>query len=269
MVGTVAVIGAGVIGGAIVKCLQESDEVGKVIATRRNLEALKELKALGAEVTADNRSAAKKAEVVILCVKPSDVGSVLTGIEKEVEGKLVITTAAIIPIDYYEDIVPDARYVRSMPNIAALAKASFTAYTCGPGVTAEDKATVKTLLDTMGTCMEVEEKYMDAVTGLSGSGPAFVAIVIDALMFAGLKVGLPRELSLRSSAQSVLGAAKLVLDGTLKPNEIAEMVTTPGGTTIDGIYEIEDGKLRTALMNAVVAATKKSEDMRYKWEKAK
>ena len=115
--------------------------------------------------------------------------------------------------------------------------------------------------------MEVEEKYMDAVTGLSGSSPAFVAIVIDALMFAGLKVGLPRELSLRSSAQSVFGAAKLVLDGTMKPNEIAEMVTTPGGTTIEGIYEIEDGKLRTALMNAVVAATKKSEDMRYKWEK--
>lgn len=267
MVGTVAVIGAGVIGGAIVKCLQESEDVGKVIATRRSLDALKELKALGAEVTTDNRAAARKAELIILCVKPGDVGSVLTGIEKEVKGKLVISTAAIIPIEYYEDVVPGARYVRSMPNIAALAKASFTAYSCGPGVTPEDKATVKTLLDTMGTCMEVEEKYMDAVTGLSGSSPAFVAIVIDALMFAGLKVGLPRELSLRSSAQSVLGAAKLVLDGTMKPNEIAEMVTTPGGTTIEGIYEIEDGKLRTALMNAVVAATKKSEDMRYKWEK--
>jgi pyrroline-5-carboxylate reductase len=267
LVGTVAVIGAGVIGGAIVKCLQESDEVGKVIATRRSLETLKELKALGAEVSTDNKAAARKAELVILCVKPGDVGSVLTGIEKEVQGKLVISTAAIIPIEYYEDVVPGARYVRSMPNIAALAKASFTAYACGPGVTAEDKSTVKTILDTMGTCMEVEEKYMDAVTGLSGSSPAFVAIVIDALMFAGLKVGLPRELSLRSAAQSVFGAAKLVLDGTMKPNEIAEMVTTPGGTTIEGIYEIEDGKLRTALMNAVVAATKKSEDMRYKWEK--
>ena len=232
MVGTVAVIGAGVIGGAIVKCLQESEDVGKVIATRRSLDSLKELKELGAEVTTDNRAAAKKADIVVLCVKPGDVGSVLKGVEKEVKGKLVITTAAIIPLEYYNEVAPAAKYVRCMPNIAALAKASFTAYTCDPDVTAEDKAAVKTLLDTMGSCMEVEEKYMDAVTGLSGSSPAFVAIVIEALMFAGLKVGLPRELSLRSSAQSVLGAAKLVLDGTMKPNEIAEMVTTPGGTTI-------------------------------------
>ena len=267
MVGTVAVIGAGVIGGAIVKCLQESDEVGKVIATRRSLEALKALKELGAQVTTDNKAAAKKADLVFLCVKPGDVGSVLKEIEEEIEGKLVISTAAIIPLDYYSDAAPRARYVRSMPNIAALAKASFTAYACDPKITPEDRATVKALLDTMGTSTEVEEKYMDAVTGLTGSGPAFVAIVIDALMFAGLKVGLPRELSLRGAAQSVLGAAKLVLDGTMKPTEIAEMVTTPGGTTIDGIYEIEDGKLRTALMNAVEAATKKSSSMRFKWEK--
>jgi pyrroline-5-carboxylate reductase len=267
MVGTVAVIGAGVIGGAIVKCLQESDEVGKVIATRRSLEALKALKELGAEVTTDNRAAAKKADLVFLCVKPGDVGSVLKEIENEVDGKLVISTAAIIPLEYYSDAVPGARYVRSMPNIAALAKVSFTAYACDPKVTPEDKVTVRALLNTMGTSTEVEEKYMDAVTGLTGSGPAFVAIVIDALMFAGLKVGLPRELSLRGAAQSVLGAAKLVLDGTMKPTEIAEMVTTPGGTTIDGIYEIEDGKLRTALMNAVEAATKKSANMRFQWEK--
>jgi pyrroline-5-carboxylate reductase len=266
MISTVAVIGAGVIGGAIVKCLQESDEVGKVIATRRSLEGLKGLKELGAEVTTDNRLAASKADVIFLCVKPTDVGSVLKGIEGEVKGKLIISTAAIVPLDYYKDAVPGARYVRTMPNIAALAGESFTAYVCDPRVTAKDKATVKILLDTMGTSQEVEEKYMDAITGLSGSGPAFVAIVMDAMMFAGLKVGLPRELSLRSAAQSVLGAAKLVLDGTMKPTEIAEMVTTPGGTTIDGIYEIEDGKLRTALMNAVEAATKKSASIRYKWE---
>jgi pyrroline-5-carboxylate reductase len=268
MVGTVAVIGAGVIGGAIVKCLQESEVVGKVIATRRSLEALKQLKELGAEITTDNKAAAKKADIIFLCVKPNDVASILNEIKDEIEGKLVISTAAIIPLEYYRDAAPGARYVRSMPNIAALAGESFTAYACDPKITADDKATVKSLLDTMGTCTEVEEKYMDAITGLTGSGPAFVAIVIDALMFAGLKVGLPRDISLRGAAQSVLGAAKLVLDGTMKPTEIAEMVTTPGGTTIDGIYEIEDGKLRTALMNAVEAATKKSANMRFKWEKS-
>jgi pyrroline-5-carboxylate reductase len=158
-----------------------------------------------------------------------DVGLVLTGIEKEVEGKLVISTAAIIPIDYYEDLVPDARYVRSMPNIAALAKASFTAFTCGPGVTAEDKATVKTLLETMGTCTEVEEKYMDAITGLSGSGP-HLSPVIDALV-RGLRLG--SHGSCLGLAQSVLGAAKLVLDGTLKPTGSPRW--SPWAT-IGGIY---------------------------------
>jgi len=269
MVDTVTVIGAGVIGGAIVKCLQECEEVGKVIATRRHLDALQDLKKLGADITDKNRAAAEKAEVIFLCVKPIDVNAVLKEISAEVKGKLVISTAAIIPLSYLSNCAPDARYVRTMPNIAALAGESFTAYSCDQKVTSEDRKTIKILLDSMGTSMEVEEKYMDGVTGLSGSSPAFIAIIIDALMFAGLKVGLPRDLSLRSAAQSVLGTAKLVLDGTLKPNEIAEMVATPGGTTIDGIYEIEDGKLRTALMNAVEAATNKCESLRYKWENNK
>jgi pyrroline-5-carboxylate reductase len=131
----------------------------------------------------------------------------------------------------------------------------------------EDKVTVEKLLNTMGTCMEIEEKYMDAVTGLSGSGPAFVAIVIEALTYAGLRVGLPREFCRVASAQSVLGTARLIMEGICSPSEIAEMVTTPGGTTIEGIYQIEDGKLRTALMNAVQAATEKSSIIRENWNK--
>ena len=142
-----------------------------------------------------------------------------------------------------------------MPNIAAMVGESFTAYTMGSNTLLEDKATVENLLNTMGTFMEIEEKYMNAVTGLSGSGPAYVAIVIEALTYAGLRVGLPRELSRVASAQSVLGTARLVIEDICKPSEITEMVTTPGGTTIEGIYQIEDGKLRTALMNAVQAAT--------------
>jgi pyrroline-5-carboxylate reductase len=266
MLGTVAVLGAGVIGGAIAKCLQKCEEVGKVIATRRSLESMKGLKEIGVEITINNQAAVKKANVIFLCVKPGDTGSVLKDIATNVKGKLVISTAAIVPLSYYKGYAPGARFVRSMPNIAALVGESFTAYACDSSVTAEDRETVKILLNSMGTCREVDEKYLDAVTGLSGSSPAFVAIVIDALMFAGLKVGLPRDLALYSSAQSVLGTARMVLDMALKPHEIEEMVTTPGGTTIEGIYEIEDGKLRTALMNAVEAATKKCENLSYKWK---
>jgi pyrroline-5-carboxylate reductase len=152
-----------------------------------------------------------------------------------------------------------------MPNVAAFVGESFTAYCCNGRITDEDKAVTRRLLETLGQHEEVEEKYMDAITGLSGSGPAYVAIVIEALMYAGLKVGLPRELSLHSSAQAVLGAAKLILEGELNASQIKDAVTTPGGTTIEGIYQLEDGKLRTALMNAVVAATEKCTSIRYNW----
>ncbi len=267
MVRSVAVIGAGVIGGAIVKCLLKSKKVESVIATRRNLDALIPLADLGANISDNNKVAAREADVIFICVKPNDIEHVLREIKEEVQGKLVISTAAVIPISSLESIEPDARYVRTMPNIAAMAGESFTAYTMGNTANLDDKATTESLLNTMGTCMEIEEKYMDAVTGLSGSGPAFVAIVIEALTYAGLKVGLPRELCRRASAQSVLGTAKLIMDNILTPSEIAEMVTTPGGTTIEGIYQIEDGKLRTALMNAVQAATEKSSSIRNNWSK--
>ena len=203
-----------------------------------------------------------------LCTRPGDIENVLVEIKDEVSGKLVVSTAAIIPLEFYEPVVPGARFVRTMPNVAAMVGESFTAYCMGSNTTLRDKETVERLLGTMGSCMEVEEKYMDPVTGLSGSGPAYIAIVIDALTYAGLRVGLPRELSKVAAAQSVLGTGKLIMEGVSVPSEIEEMVTTPGGTTIEGIYEIEDGKLRTALMNAVQAATNKCLNIRHLWEKS-
>lgn len=268
MIGTVAVIGAGVIGGAVAKCLLDSKICEQVIATRRNMEALIPLANKGANITDNNVVAAKQADIVFICVKPGDTEGVLKEISGEIEGKLVISTAAIIPLRFFESLAPEARYVRTMPNVAALVGGAFTGYSMGSTTTLEDKGTVESLLGTMGKCMEIEEKYMDAVTGLSGSGPAFVAIVIEALTYAGLRVGLPRELSKTAAAQSVLGTAQLIIDGVYTPSMIEEMVTTPGGTTIEGLYEIEDGKLRTALMNAVQAATNKCTNLRYMWEKA-
>lgn len=265
LVGTVTVIGAGVIGGAIVKCLIKSRIADSVIATRRNINALIPLADLGANISDNNVVAANKAEIVFLCVKPNDLENVLKEVKNELKGKLVISTAAVIPLALLEKTVTDARFVRTMPNIAAMVGESFTAYSMGSTTVLEDKEVTEKLLKTMGTCMEVEEKYMDAVTGLSGSGPAFIAIVIEALTYAGLRVGLPRELCRVASAQSVLGTAKMIMEKTCTPSELAEMVTTPGGTTIEGIYQIEDGKLRTALMNAVQAATEKSSSIRSKW----
>lgn len=261
---SVAVIGAGVIGGAIVKSLLKSGYNGKVVATRRDIEKLRELEKLGATVTMDNRKATKESDIVFICVKPNDVKKVLEEISKEIEGKLVISTAATIPLMFYKKIAPKARFVRSMPNIAVLVQEAFTAYCCDESVTPNDKKKIKKILSTMGICEEVEEKYMDAITALSGSGPGYISIIIEALMYAGLKVGLPRNLSLRSSAQTVLGTGRLILEAREHPAKIKDMVTTPGGTTIEAIYELEGSQIRQALMKAVEKAAKKCYEIREK-----
>ena len=151
-----------------------------------------------------------------------------------------------------------------MPNVAVLVQASYTAYCCDEDVTQKDKEKVKAILSTMGMCEEVEEKYMDAITGLSGSGPGYLSIIAEALIYAGLKVGLPKNVAVNSSAQTLLGTAKLILELQEHPAKIRDMVTTPGGTTIEAIYEVEGSQIRQALMRAVEKATKKSQLIRDK-----
>ncbi len=263
----IAVIGAGVIGGAIVKSLFKSGYKGKIIATRRKVEKLKELEELGTVITRDNRKAAEQSNIVFICVKPNDVENVLKEVSKEIEGKLVVSTASTIPLEFYKNIAPKAKFVRTMPNVAVLVQEAFTAYCCDSDVTSEDKRKVEKILNSMGICQEVEEKYMDAVTALSGSAPAYISVIIESLMYAGLKVGLPRELSLYSSAQTVLGTGKLILETREHLAKIKDMVTTPGGITIEGIYELEGSEIRTALMRAVERATEKSSKIRLAWKK--
>jgi len=263
---SIAVIGAGVIGGAIVKSLLKSGYDGEITAADMQLEKLGDLENLGITVTSDNKKAARTSEVVFVCVKPNVVKTVLKQISTEVEGKLVISTAAAVTVGFCKRVVPKARFVRIMPNVAILVQESFTAYCCDDDVTQEDKEKVKEVLGVMGIHMEVEERHMDAVTAISGSGPGYLSVILEALTYAGLKVGLPRDLALVSAAQAVLGTAKLVLESGQTAAQIRDMVTTPGGTTIEAIYEIEGSQVRQALIRAVEAATKKSEKIRKQWE---
>jgi len=264
---SIAVIGAGVmIGGAIVNSLLKSGYEGKITAAEIQLEKVRELEKLGIAVTSDNRKAAKESDVVFLCVKPNVLKTVLKEIGKEVEGKLVVSTAAAVTVGFCKRVVPKARFVRIMPNVAILVQESFTAYCCDDDVTKEDREKIKEVLAVMGRSMEIEEHYMDAVTAVSGSGPGYLSIIVEALTYAGLKVGLPRDLALISAAQAVLGTAKLVLETGQSAAQIRDSVTTPGGTTIEAIYEVEGSGIRQALMRAVEAATKKSEKIRKQWE---
>jgi pyrroline-5-carboxylate reductase len=258
MADKIAVIGTGMMGGAIVKSLLKGKYAGKVIAADFMTVKLEELEALGAAVTSDNREAAEEAGIVFVAVKPGDLEKVLKEISKEVKGKLLVSTVATVPVGFIKKNVPDAKVVRIMPNVAVLVQAAYTAYCCDQTVTTEDKVKIQSLLNMMGLCEEMDEKYMDAITGLSGSGPGYLSIIVEALTYAGLKVGLPRNVAEKAAAQNLLGTAKLILELPEHPAKIRDMVTTPGGTTIEAVYELEGSQVRQALMRAVEQATKKS-----------
>ena len=262
----IAVIGAGVIGGAVINSLLKNGYEGTIIAAEIRPEKANELEQLGITVTSDNRKVAGEADIIFLCVKPNVLKAVINEISEEAKGKLVISTAAAVTVAFCKRLAPKARFVRIMPNVAIRVQESFTAYCCDNDVTEEDKKKVRMILNDMGRCMEIEECYMDAVTAVSGSGPGYISVIVEALAYAGLKVGLPRDLALVSAAQAVLGTAKLVLETGQSPAQIRDSVTTPGGTTIEAIYEVEGSDVRQALMRAVEAATKKSEKIRKQWE---
>ena len=260
----IAVIGAGIMGGAIIRSLKKSGCSNKIIATDIRPERIKELEKLGISTTTDNLEAATNSDIIFISVKPSDIENVMKTIKEEVDGKLVISVAATVPLKFLSKFMPEAKIVRIMPNVAALVQASYTAYCCGENVTPKDKKRAIKLLNLFGRCEEVKEKYMDAITALSGSGPGYLSIIIEGLMYAGLKVGLPSNIALNSAAQTVLGTGKLVLDLQEHPAKIKDMVTTPGGTTIEAIYELEGSQIRQALMNAVEKAPKNSQLIREK-----
>ncbi len=260
----ITVIGAGMMGSAIIKSLVKGGYGGKITAVDIAPEKLKDLEALGVKVTSDNRKAAAEADIIFVIVKPGDVEKVLKESVKEIKGKLLISVAATVPLKFLRKNAPEARIVRIMPNLGAMVQAAYTAYCCEENVSAEDKEKVKMLLNMMGICDEMDEKYMDAITAVSGSGPGYMSIIIEALTYAGLKVGLPRNIALNAAAQTTLGTAKLVIDLKEDPAKIKDMTTTPGGTTIEAIYQLEQSRIRPAMIRAIEEATKKSQTIREK-----
>jgi pyrroline-5-carboxylate reductase len=254
---SVAVIGAGTLGRAVLKALIARKDGEPLYATRRNRLGLQDLEAEGVAVGSDNVDAARHAETIIVVVKPSDVPTVLRDMSEAVAGKLVISLAAAVPMSFLRKAAQQAHFVRAMPNVAAVVRSSFTPFCVAPEVTPEQRARAVRYLEAFGTAVEVEERHMDAMTALSGSGPAYVFTVVEALMYAGIKVGLPRELALHASLETLVGASKLALESRRHPAELRDMVVTPGGIAIEGIYELEETALRTALMRAIEKATAK------------
>lgn len=214
----------------------------------------------GAKVTASNRAVVDFAGVLILAVKPAHMAEVSEDIRPALTPRhLVISIAAGVPISKLETgLGAETRLIRVMPNTPALVSASATAYALGKTATAADAALAQRLFSSVGIAFQVKESLLDAVTGLSGSGPAYIYLIIEALSDGGVAAGLPRDIATKLAAQTVFGSAKMVLETGQHPGTLKDMVTSPGGTTIEGLHELEKGKLRGVLINAVRAATEKS-----------
>jgi pyrroline-5-carboxylate reductase len=213
----------------------------------------------GVNVTASNVEVARNAEVAIIAVKPAQVAEVLNQINEPFKGKLLISIAAGVTLKTITSgLSSSTRVIRVMPNTPCLVGASASAYAPSGNCTEADAEAAQKIFGAVGVAYRVEEKLLDAVTGLSGSGPAYIYLVIEALSDGGVAMGLPRDVATQLAAQTVLGAAKMVLETGMHPGQLKDMVTSPGGTTIEGIHELEKGGLRNALISAVRAAAEKS-----------
>ncbi len=216
----------------------------------------------GILVGSANREAVTWADVVVLAVKPQTLPAVLSELGPTLAHTLVISIAAGVTIQAIaEQIAGTMRVIRAMPNVPALVREGMTALALGSAVSEDDSRLARTVFESVGRVVLVEERLMDAVTGLSGSGPAYIFQAIEALADGGVMMGLPRQTAELLAAQTVLGAARLVLESGVHPAQLKDRVASPGGTTIAGLHQLEQGGFRATLMAAVEAATTRSKEL--------
>ncbi|MBF0509763.1 MAG: pyrroline-5-carboxylate reductase [Deltaproteobacteria bacterium] len=259
-------IGAGNMGGALIKGLVTSrkvtpDQITAADASESRLKSLSQ--EFGIVTTTDNLALAQTSEVIVLAVKPGVVKPVLLDIRAEIpKGKLVISVAAGITIDFISSFLDmGVRIIRAMPNTPALIQAGAVGLSIGPKVPPEDVDLAKMLFGSIGLTVVVGESMMDAVTGLSGSGPGYVFLIIEALTDAGVKMGLNRADAQVLACQTLYGSAKLMLETGEHPAKLKDMVTSPGGTTMAGLHELEKSGIRGTIISAVEAATLRSREL--------
>jgi pyrroline-5-carboxylate reductase len=261
-----AVLGTGKLGGILVRSfLKQGLFLAKQIAATVNHEEKATVlsKELGVGVTTNNRAAVKNADIILLAVKPQVVGDVLKEIKPTLgKNTLVISVAASVPTSYIEQRTNEkVPVVRAMPNTCSTVGCGMTGICRGAHASADHIEIAKAMFTAVGRTVAVDEKNMDAVTGLSACGPAFIYIILESLAEAGVKVGLPRDVSTLLAAQTMKGAASVVLETGDHPALLKDSVTTPAGCTIDGILELEEGKLRVTLIKAVVKATERAAEL--------
>jgi pyrroline-5-carboxylate reductase len=268
---SIGVIGAGNMAEALIRGLVRGGHVSheRIAASTPRKERRDELAAAyKIAVHGDNRAVARGANIVVFAVKPQILDKVLREVGNQITAEtLVVSICAGVDTETIETTIAGAggaaelRVVRAMPNTPALVGAGATAISPGRHAREEDLATARVIFDAIGISVILDEGHLDAVTGLSGSGPAYIFLILEALADAGVKVGLSRRNAQRLAAQTVMGSAKLLLETDEHPGRLKDMVTSPGGTAIAGLHTLEEGGLRTTLINAVETATKRAREL--------
>ena len=260
-------IGGGNMGEALISglVLSKAAKPENIICSDIAEDLLEEIQnKYGISTTTDNIEVAKKSDIVVYATKPQILGSVLKETASVLDqSKLIISIAAGVPLAAIAaGLHKDLRLIRVMPNICAFVKESATAIAAGEFASEDDVALARAIFDSVGETVFIQENIlMDAFTGLSGSGPAYIFIIVEAMADAGVKMGLSRKDSLFLSTQTVLGAAKLLLESKEHPGQLKDRVASPGGTAIAGIHTLEQGGLRTTMINAIESATKRSKEL--------
>lgn len=264
----IGIIGVGTIGGTLVETLIKNDVASKeqIIGSTAHKDSARETsEKYGIDTTTDNNSVVENAEIVLLAVEPQMIEKILEAVSSSFDpDQLVISVAAGITTEFIESKIDrEVPVVRSMPNTAITVNEGATVLVAGTFASEDDLELAKQIFEPVGL-VEVlsEETLMDAITGFSGSGPAYGYLIIESLIEAGVRVGLPRDRATKLAAQSLLGAAKMVLETDEHPAKLKDMVTTPAGVTVDAVMKLEEGGVRVAFFKAIEEATEKSRSLR-------
>jgi pyrroline-5-carboxylate reductase len=255
-------MGEALISGLLNSNLSSADHIYCSDVRQERLDEIKER--FGVHVSLDNNEVIGSAQIIIYAIKPQIMAEVLNETAQALDqSKVIISIAAGVPLAAIESVIKkDLRLIRAMPNVCVAVKEGATAIAAGPHTQPQDIEMAMTIFNSVGRCVFLKENYlMDAITGLSGSGPAYIFMIVDALADAGVKVGLSRLDARILASQTVLGAAKMLLETNIHPGQLKDMVTSPGGTAIAGLHTLENGGLRTTLINAVESATLRSKEL--------
>jgi len=263
-------VGTGRMGTAIVESLHRTLPAESIVLYDRIVERADDLaRRTGAKRASNVAELVRSSTEIFLCVKPQDIAGALAEM-RGTEGRLVVSIAAGVPTRYIEGkLPPGTRVVRVMPNTPCLIGAGASVVFRGSSATPADAARVVSLLSALGVCLELDEKHANAVTALSGSGPAFVYLVLEALSDGGVMAGLPRDIAQKLAAQTLIGGARMAAETGKHPGQLKDEVTSPGGTTIQGLKALEDRGVRGALIEAVRAAWQRAEEISLHFEERK